>query len=240
MHRSHVEAVVVDGEDDQRCLEAPRPDGIRDEGGVLPDQAEPHVREAAAELGRETGDQVRGGRAEHAEAERAAMELAHLAHRVARLCDTREDALRLGTKGAPRLGEDDAPADARQQLDPELGLELAHLLGERRLGDEERTCRRGEGAVLGRGEEVSELLKSHRFYLLLVEHNCEYDLLVACRTFTAWTRRPASRASASRSASRRAWRSPSSPCWARSRSMAARRSSRCSAGGTCWPPSCSR
>ena len=54
------------------------------------------------------------------------------------------------------------PRPTRAKLDAELGLERAHLLGERGLGEVERPGGAAERAVLGRGEEVGELLQSHR------------------------------------------------------------------------------
>jgi hypothetical protein len=89
---------------------------------------------------------------------------------VPRLRHPGEDALGLGTERAPRLGEDDAAADPRQKLHAELRLELTNLLGEGRLGDEQRPRRRRERAVLGCGKEVSELLQSHRDNLSIVKH----------------------------------------------------------------------
>ena len=89
-------------------------------------------------------------------------QLAHLGHRLARPGQRCEHALGLGTEGAAGLGEDDAAADADEELDPELGLERANLLRERGLGEVEGAGGAAERAVLGRGEEVGELLQSHR------------------------------------------------------------------------------
>ena len=162
VHGSHVESVVVDREHDERRLEPSLPHGVRHERRVLPDQPQAHVRVAAAELGGEAGDEVGGGGAEHAEAERPAAELANVADGVARAVDVVEHALGLRAEGPTGLRERDAATGTREQLDAELGLELADLLGERGLRDEQRPRGRGEGAVLDGGEEVAELLESHR------------------------------------------------------------------------------
>ena len=97
---------------------------------------------AGAEVRHEPREQEAGGGAEHADAEGAAPELAHLSHRLARVGERREHAFRLGAKGKPGLGQDDAAADAGEELDAELGLERAHLLGERGLGEVERRAAR--------------------------------------------------------------------------------------------------
>ncbi len=79
--------------------------------------------------------------------------------------ERREHPLGLGTEGTAGLGEDDAAADAREQRDAELGLERAHLLREGRLGEVELAGGAAERAMLGRCEEVGELLQSHRLSL---------------------------------------------------------------------------
>ncbi len=76
--------------------------------------------------------------------------------------DAVEDALGLGAERAACLGEHDAPTEPDEQLDAELGLELAHLLRERGLRDEQRARGPGERAVLCRGQEVAQLGQSHR------------------------------------------------------------------------------
>ena len=82
--------------------------------------------------------------------------------RLARPGERCEHALGLGTERAAGLGEDDPAADADEQLDSELGLERANLLRERGLGEVELARGTAERAVLGGGEEVGELLQSHR------------------------------------------------------------------------------
>ena len=89
-------------------------------------------------------DEVARRGAEHPEAERPSSQLADAAHRVPRPVDPREHPLGLGSEGAAGLGEGDAAADPREEVDAELGLELPHLLGERGLRDIERPGRTGE------------------------------------------------------------------------------------------------
>ena len=50
---------------------------------------------------------------------------------------------------------------AHEQRDAELGLEVADLLGDARAGEVQDVGRGGEGAVLGGGEEVGQLLQGH-------------------------------------------------------------------------------
>ena len=165
MDGPELEAVVVDREDDEGCLEPSLADRLSDEGGVLADEPQPDVRVALAEVSDEVGDQESRRGAVHAEGQRPAAKLAHLANSVACAPDALEHLRRLGAKRTPRLGERDTATGADEEVDSELGLQLPHLLGQRRLGDVERAgcCR--ERAVLGGGEEVAELLESHSLYL---------------------------------------------------------------------------
>ncbi len=93
---AEVEPGVVDREDDEPGLERRVPHLVGHLGRVEADEPEPHVGVLLAEVGREVGDQVRRGRTEHPEAERAAAEVAHLGDRVARPLDVGEHALGLG------------------------------------------------------------------------------------------------------------------------------------------------
>ena len=63
---------------------------------------------------------------------------------------------------APGLGEGQPAAGALEQRDAELGLEPAHLFGQRRLRQMQRRRGAGERTVVRGGEEVLELLESHR------------------------------------------------------------------------------
>ena len=126
-----------------------------------------------AEVGDEPGEEEAGGGAEHADAEGAAGQLAHFGDGFARARQRRQHPLGLGTEGTAGFGEDDAAADAREQRDAELGLERAHLLRERGLGEVELAGGPAERAVLGRGEEVGELLQSHRLFPMEVQENSD-------------------------------------------------------------------
>ena len=57
MDGPELEPVVVDGKDDEGCLEPSLADRVGDEGGVLADQPEPDVRVAPAEVADEIGDE---------------------------------------------------------------------------------------------------------------------------------------------------------------------------------------
>ena len=50
---------------------------------------------------------------------------------------------------------------ADEERHAELGLEVGDLLGDARAGEVQSVGRRGEGAVLGRSQEVGELLERH-------------------------------------------------------------------------------
>ena len=126
-----------------------------------------------AEVGDEPGEEEARGRAEHADAESAAGQLAHVGDGLARTRQRREHALGLGAEGPAGLREHDAAADAGEQLDAELRLERADLLRERGLGEVELAGGPAERAVLGRGEEVGELLQSHRRVPMEVQENSD-------------------------------------------------------------------
>ena len=149
-----VEAGVVDREHDEAGLELRLAHLLGHLRRVEADEPEPHVGVAAPEVGGEVGDQVGRGGAEHPEAERAAAQVAHLGDRVARAIEVGEHPLRLGPEAAARLGEHEPAAGAGEEGDPELRLELPHLLRDRGLGQVEGARGGAEGAVFGRGEEV--------------------------------------------------------------------------------------
>ena len=69
--------------------------------------------------------------------------------------------LHLGPQQPPRVGQMQAPAGPDEQGHAELGLEVGDLLGDARAGEAQHVRRGREGAVLGRGEEVRQLLQGH-------------------------------------------------------------------------------
>jgi hypothetical protein len=87
------------------------------------------------------------------------------ADRHPRRLDGGEHGLGVGTKGAARLGRHEPAADALEELDAELGLEPADLLGERRLGEVQRLGGGAERALLEGCYHVLQLLKIHRLCL---------------------------------------------------------------------------
>jgi hypothetical protein len=87
-----------------------------------------------------------------------AVELVDLA---AHALDLGEHRARPGGYRLAGLGGHDAAAGALEKLRPQLGLESADLVGERRLGDVELLRRAGEVAVAVHGLDVSELAQLH-------------------------------------------------------------------------------
>ncbi len=70
-------------------------------------------------------------------------------------------ALGLRAEQPPRVGQLQPPAGADEQRGAELGLQVGDLLGDAGPCEVERVGGGGERAVLGRGEEVGELLQRH-------------------------------------------------------------------------------
>jgi hypothetical protein len=63
------------------------------------------------------------------------------------------------------LRRDDPAAYAREQIHAERLLQLAHLLGDRRLGDAQDVGGRRERAVLRCRREAPDLLQRHKLCL---------------------------------------------------------------------------
>ncbi len=120
-----------------------------------------HVRVQAAELGDEVGAQVVARGRERPDAHGPAAQLAHGEHRLARLLHLLEHRLGVRAQRAARLGQHEPAADAGEQRHAELGLEPPHLFADGRLGEVQRVRGRAEGAAIGGGEEVLELLQIH-------------------------------------------------------------------------------
>src|SRR3954462_8398953 len=80
-------------------------------------------------------------------------------HRL-RLCLT-EHPLCLREQGGPRVRQRNVPLRAVKQPHPELGLELAYLLGDRGLSDVQSLGRPAEMQLLGDGYEIPEMTKLH-------------------------------------------------------------------------------
>ena len=116
---------------------------------------------ARAEVLDQAAEQVVVRAPEGAEGDRAAGEVAHLADRLGGVLRGRHGALGVRAQQPPGLGQLEPAAGAREQRHAELGLEPADLLGEARLGHEERLRSRRERAVLDSGQEIGELLKRH-------------------------------------------------------------------------------
>ena len=86
-----------------------------------------------------------------------------------RLVGRGEDPLGVIAEHVAGLGGDEAAADPLEEGDAELRLQAADLLGERRLGEVHLLRGGAERARCEGGEEVLELLQSHRENLELVK-----------------------------------------------------------------------
>jgi hypothetical protein len=120
---------------------------------------------AAAEVLDEPAEQVVMGAAERAEAHGPAGQRAHLLDGLDRLLRGGERSLRVRPQHPSRVGQRQPAAGAREERHAQLGLELADLVGEARLGHQQRLRRRGERAFVSRRQEVPELLQCHRLCL---------------------------------------------------------------------------
>jgi hypothetical protein len=154
-------AVVVDRQRDQARLQAPGADRVGELAGVLPDDAHGHLRVAPREVLDEPREQQVVGGAERSQRRRAAGQRAGAPHRVGGLAGGAQRALGLGHEQAAGVGELQPAPRPHEQRDPELGLQVRDLLGDARPGEVQHVGRGGEGAVLGRGEEVGQLLQRH-------------------------------------------------------------------------------
>ena len=113
--------------------------------------------------GREQGGRVeRPDRRQRTDREAAVHEPAELLQLGDRAVELGERALRAHGQHLARLGQPDAAARAPQQVDAELGLEPADLLGERGLGDVQLAARAREVPLAGDGEERAQLAELHR------------------------------------------------------------------------------
>ena len=104
-----------------------------------------------------------GGRGNQADAQLAGGARLRAAGERTELLVALEQATGLGEQRVTGGGQRVVPALALEQLGPELGLESADLRAQRRLGHVQVTSGRGEGEVLGDGDEVAQALNGHRF-----------------------------------------------------------------------------
>ena len=84
-------------------------------------------------------------------------------------CGLGQRALGVRPQQPAGLGQLEPAAGADEQRDAELGLEPADLLGQARLGHQQRVRGRRERPVVGRGEEIGELLQASRLFLSTLE-----------------------------------------------------------------------
>ena len=112
-----------------------------------PDDPHAHARVAAAELGDEVDAGVVARGAPRAEGGGAAAQLAHGDDRLARRLGRVERALGVRAQRVRRPRSATRPRPTRwKSAHAELGLQPAHLLGQRRLGQVQLLRRGGEGA----------------------------------------------------------------------------------------------
>ena len=84
------------------------------------------------------------------------LELLHAVELRLQLLERAHHVFRAGRERGPRLGGDQAPPSFRQQLLPQLGLELLQLQAHGGLGDEVFCGGGAHAAEADGGEEVSE------------------------------------------------------------------------------------
>ena len=107
--------------------------GVGDLCRVLADDTHAHRRVACPELLDEAAEQVVVRAAERAERDRAAGDVAHLAHGLLRGPRGVQRALGLREQQPPCLGELEPPAGAREQRHAELRFKPSDLVREARL-----------------------------------------------------------------------------------------------------------
>jgi hypothetical protein len=116
---------------------------------------------ATGEVFDESGQQNLVGGAESPERRGSPGQCAPPAHDVRGVARGRERALGLGPEQPTGVGQLQAAAGAHEERDVELGFEVGDLFRDARAREVQDVRGGGEGAVLGRGEEVRELLQPH-------------------------------------------------------------------------------
>jgi len=125
------------------------------------DHVDRDARVARVEVGDDVGEVVQARRVHAAELELAAQQAAQLLELVLQALDLVQHAMGV-VEDQPALGGQlDRPRRPREDLDPELGLEPADLLGDRRLGEVELLPRLRERAVAGHGGDGAQVSELH-------------------------------------------------------------------------------
>jgi hypothetical protein len=126
-------------------------------GEQLATQVEDHAGQGVAERVCELGQQLVGRRAGEADGEAPELAARRSLRVLGGAVDRGEDPARTREEHLAGGRELDAAGRAVQQRHAELGLEPADLLRERRLGDVQALGGAAEVALLGDGDEVTEV-----------------------------------------------------------------------------------
>jgi hypothetical protein len=119
--------------------------------------------EAPREGSEQTRNQVRRNGGNHAEADFALLKIRRLGNRLASLGNSRKDRRGALIKRLAGGGEPHASGKPLEQSLAKFIFELADLLAQRRLRHVTGSRRPGEAADFHRRDEISKLLKFHRF-----------------------------------------------------------------------------
>src|SRR5262249_42976763 len=104
------------------------------------------------------------GRRAGADGQRSPLKAVQLGERLPPGGQRRDDARRVVAEDTPGLGQRDGSRMADEQPDAQLFLELAHVLGERRLREMNAFRRTAEALRLRHAEEDFELADRHRAF----------------------------------------------------------------------------
>jgi hypothetical protein len=125
-------------------------------------EVELDVGQTGLQGGGDRRQQLVGGRSGEPDGEPSDLAPLGALHVDGRGIDVREDAPGPGEQQFARRRLLDRAGRARQHADAELGLELADLLGQRRLRHVQSSCSATEMALLGDGDEVTRCRSSIR------------------------------------------------------------------------------
>ncbi len=172
--RLHLEATIVDrfGDDGLRELAV-------DQLGEEPFRralvhAQPHAGCPLTQVGDQRGHEPATRGADHAEARVSGVETLEQRDVGAHRFELALDATRTVEHQQAELGGLGAAPAAHEQRHPELGLELAHLVGHVRLHRRQRVGGGGERPFLGDGEQRLEVAELHGGPLVSIGQADEY------------------------------------------------------------------
>ncbi len=160
--RTHLEPLVVDRQQHDAGLELAAADAIGDHRRVWPDEPYGDAGMAAQERQRRLVEAPGRRLAERADRDGAAPQRGELADAAGRVLDGAQAARGVLGERASRLGGHDAPPGADEEVGAERVLELADLLGDRRLRHPQRPRGGRERAELERRAEAADLLERQK------------------------------------------------------------------------------